>query len=654
MACRDGPVPAPPSLFPALPAYDPRTSAWKRCASDKVDGRCVVSLSVCASSSVRGYVSDDGNSVIFDMPPGTKTLADVCRDATTAYRSGDIDALLRLRKVLLEAIRPSLSLPLKEWSAVADYPRGVALACYAHLLTREFDVCEELLKHFVEADEQTKHKPCTRSLNVADKLDSIAGGLLRRCVGDLLYSDQAWGEVTLLCDDATKRVERAKDIDANNDEHRLLRLAVVTELKILSARAKWRDGARDRAISGLNEIIDTLTDALARHDEAQPASGAPLLDILLAEALSTWASINYVHGNIDAARARIYRALTVLCIGHAKDTIRKAFGLYLAAKFESASSGRGFRWAIRTAHRAELLLVHGQDSSINLSKPHAWRTRALVQRAQSAIKSPNYIGTPTPHALLNQAAGQVGEFESRDPQEAALLKAEIALARTWIQEREARDMPEARDTPEALEQWRKVRSQAEGIAGPNPDQQAPGLPDRLVVEGLLHLGKAIAHIGDKPTGIKYIEKALERATVGDRQRQVVACCFALADVHLYTDPRVAFDWWRRGELHLPGTKTHFLHDWYERLKLRLGKVGTVVIELSGFSEPKMRALEVAITRYQAAKHDVRVSAIAAETGWSKETALRHLKDHAKDLQEAKRKQQAPDLDEGKELRGEGE
>ena len=351
-----------------------------------------------------------------------------------------------------------------------------------------------------------------------------------------------------------------------------------------SALCETRAGRIIQAKEHLQECLDHLTIAYQQYvdTDAEAEEIGGIEDVLI-QILGELAQQEWLCGNHDLARARIYRALTILGSGwQVKDRIRLAYGLVIAARIEASLTTTQYSVALSLMKQAE---KHFKAMERILHKEHYWLTRAQLTRAQcyvnlGRIHPAQANGGECAADLLTQISHKVREEGKRvktfidDAEERNYVKAELARTQVWILEQEA-DNGAA-----SFDHWRECYKQAASIS------RLDRIPQRLKTEGLLHEGRALLNLALltkdeskgrrlRVRGCQKIEEAIKLAW--DRQRRKIEAngYLTLAEGLAKTDPVEAAQALREADRIIKQAPSQYL-------KERLKKLG-MLLTADGFA-----------------------------------------------------------------------
>lgn len=545
------------------------------------------------------------------------------------WRRGHIDGLLRIRRTLSDAVSQlnQLSFADEESGELDEAVLTRALSSFVHQLTGERARVREAVAPFLnEADELDE----ARLDRVVDAVSPTSGARLQTQIAAWCYR-RAFDYPAVAARFAEQAVRRLKPPGRASEpflgEHD--RLVALYNAQLWSARIDWRSGYPEAALRRLEGLVDALTETAwnYEHEVVQEGTQLPTTWVgaftsIEGQAHCLLASIEFARGNARA-RHKISRAILLLKYGGmfpprmrsevvpvpvASNSVHEAYGLFLSGKFESSFSKRRFRWAVRTTRYAEERFDEVSQSLLD-GQPHPWRLRASVQLCQTLLKAGERCeAEEVLERIMRDSASILEDPQSptHDLDELSRIVAELALARLWLAEQEARESP----TEDNREKYKKA---AEKI----PEH---GVPSRLRAERRLHRGRALAQLGAHEEAETEIRVALEIAGDGERRNIAAACHLALAE--LFGPIRPASAWASLEDysqtVRLSDTGSSYLDDWARRVIATVNKGRSVTLDLSGRNLDGMKdALEEAYFVYNQRRAGRRQTAFSDLTGLDK-------------------------------------
>jgi hypothetical protein len=231
---------------------------------------------------------------------------------------------------------------------------------------------------------------------------------------------------------------------------------------------------------------------------------------MLACAMSLRAYFDWTTGKFEVGRRRAFQALHLLEAPVSHDLAR-AMTLFTASRIEAMGATLGADLQVSLLRQAGALFHAHQH-------PMEWQTR--VQIAQCLVKA----------GKVDRAEMQLDTIEREmqhassavDPRVLEDARGDLELARLWLEESRGR--------------WRSVLRRAAMLA----ESASP----RLLIEGLLHQGIALAALGEDPeAAMGLLTSALLKATESRRARIELRAHLAIAEYH--PDEKIARRHFRR-------------------------------------------------------------------------------------------------------------
>lgn len=354
----------------------------------------------------------------------------------------------------------------------------------------------------------------------------------------------------------------------------------------------------------LNELTIAYERYLAREQHI-PFAGS--IEVILTQTLGTLAERLWIEEpETGWAKARIYRSLqTVPRIaakhipGRSVDTCRRGYAFILASRIEATDTTTNYRHAIALAKNAEWCFDNLAEF-LEEKSSHAWRIRARTQRLRCYIQAKK---TKPAAKLVLEITDEIETIT--DPEEQDFAKGSLALARTWILEREAENAP----PDQREEKWRECLAQARQII------QSERIPGRLKRDGLLHQGRALLNIASclrhkkertedphsyEIEGCKLVNEAIAQAKDRHRPKTEAAGHLALAQGLKEIDPSAAAASLREAARLLMQGKSTYLQSQLESLlsDAPVPEDGFVTLSLNlNYDEVLKPALEAAYFDY---------------------------------------------------------
>ena len=329
----------------------------------------------------------------------------------------------------------------------------------------------------------------------------------------------------------------------------------VSNNRIHLSRILWRQGDREAAERVLQAATDLIMTRLSRvwNASAEPrpktessANSKGGLLLQLAFALDLGAGYDWVRGNLNEARRKIYQASSILRTDEVFCAPSLAHSLWVCGRVEATASEYGYPLALTW-------LDESQQGFQSIRHPLYYRVRTQI--AQCLAKAGR--DDAAQQILDDMKTQEKPRIERGHDSERRFVQAEIHLTRVWIAQASAR---RTREWSEYLESAREL-------------EKAPGKTPRLTAEAKLHVGLGLSRTAGencRDAAQEALQDALAFATERDYRKIAIGARLGLCESLLSDDRREeAIEHRETASRELLSINSTFLARWADDLGQRL-------------------------------------------------------------------------------------